>query len=111
MPIIVYALLAYFAGLLSGFSNSVILATAAVGAAAILGAQRVRVAGVAFAALAAGGIVAARSASAEAKRCLVDAEREQSVAIILDDSAYAGAFARGRVHPCDAFASIAVSAG
>jgi competence protein ComEC len=111
VPIVVFALLAYLGGLLAGFSQSVPVALVAVVGAALLGVRRSRVAAVAFAALATGGVVAARVASTDATRCLTDAERRQSVTIVLDDSAYAGAFARGRVHPCDVYASLSVVKG
>jgi len=111
MPIVVFALLTYLGGLLAGFAGSIVVGLVAVTAATALGARRGRTAAVAFAALATGGVVAARAASSDAQRCLADAERLQTVSVVLDDSAYAGAFARGRVHPCDAYVSLAVARG
>lgn len=111
MPIVVFALLAYLAGLLAGFSGSILVAVIAVAAATLLGAHRGRTIGVSFAALATGGVVAARAAASDAQRCLADAERLQMVSVVLDDSAYAGAFARGRVFPCDAYVSLSVRRG
>src|SRR6476661_5964688 len=98
MPIIVFALLVYLGGLLAGFTESIVVGLLGVAAATALGARRGRSIGIAFAALATGGVVAARAASSDAQRCLADAERLQTVSVVLDDSAYAGAFARGRVH-------------
>jgi competence protein ComEC len=111
MPLIVFALLAYFGGLLAGFTGSILVGIiAAVGAAAV-GSQRGRGVALAFAALTIGGIVAARASSGDAETCLADAERSQAVKIVLDDSASPGAFVRGRVVDCAAFASLSIRSG
>jgi competence protein ComEC len=111
VPLIVFALLAYLGGLLAGFSDAVLVALVAVIGAAMVGAQSGRVVSIAFAALATGGVVAARVAASEQTRCLAAAVQQQRVTIVLDADASPGAFARGRVRGCDAFASVAVADG
>src|SRR5262249_3141059 len=111
MPIVVFALLAYLGGLLAGFTGSIIVGiVAAIGAAAV-GSHRGRFVALAFAALTSGGIMAARASSGDAETCLADAERSQAVKLVLDDSASPGAFVRGRVEGCDAFASLSIRSG
>src|SRR5262245_3685392 len=111
MPLIVFALLAYLGGLLAGFTGSIVVGVIAAAGAALVGAQRGRFVALAFAALAIGGILTARTSSGDAEKCLADAERSQVVKLVLDDSASPGAFVRGRVVDCDALASLSIRSG
>src|SRR5262245_6069476 len=111
MPIIVFALLAYLGGLLAGFADSAVVAIGAAVAAAAFGFSRGRLVAIAFAALATGGVVAARTAARDAQRCVGDALRAGAARIVVDDSVFAGAFVRGRLADCDAFASFSTRSG
>ena len=111
MPIVVFALLAYLAGLLAGFADSALVSLFAVAAWAAFGATRSRTVAVAFGALAAGGLVAARVDARAAERCVRDAARLGIARAIVDDSVTAGAFVRGRLVPCDAYVSFSVEKG
>jgi competence protein ComEC len=111
VPLIVFALFAYLGGLLAGFTESPALWLLAAAAAAALGTRHGRHAGVAFGALAVGGILASRVTAADVDRCLRDALRTATARVVLDDSVSAGAFARGRVPGCGAYASMSVQRG
>ncbi|HEY9229548.1 MAG TPA: DNA internalization-related competence protein ComEC/Rec2 [Gemmatimonadaceae bacterium] len=111
MPLSVFALLAYLGGLLAGFSDSVVVSIGAVASSAALVSRRGRLVAIAFAALATGGVVAARTAARDAELCSTDALRLGAAKIVLDDSASTGAFTRGHVAGCQAFASFSVQSG
>jgi DNA internalization-related competence protein ComEC/Rec2 len=111
MPLVAFALACYLAGLLAGFSDSLFLWTAVVGAAAAFGSRHGRLVGVSFAALATAGIVAAHEAERYDSDCVASATTASSLRVVLDDSASAGAFVRGRLAGCEAFVSIAVDEG
>ena len=111
MPLIAFALTAYVAGLLAGFSDTFLLWAAAVMAAFAFGSRRTLGVAVGFAALTTAGIVAARETARDERGCIGTAERATTLTVVLEDSASAGAFVRGRLARCDAFVSISVDEG
>lgn len=113
MPLVAYALAAYLAGLLAGFSNSILIAAAAISAACLVGALRGggRAAAIGFAALATGGIVAARQSGVVQRECAARYAVGSSVRLRLENPASPGAFVRARPVDCDGFVSLSVSEG
>ena len=111
MPLISYALAVYLAGLYAGFVDSFLFVAAAVIASAALGSQRGRVVGVAFAALTAVGVVAARETKRSEESCARDGVRRQPLVVVVEDTASPGAFLRGRLEGCNASVGIAVGSG
>jgi competence protein ComEC len=111
MPLIAFALTAYAAGLLAGFSDLFVLCGAVVVVAFAIGCRRAVAVGLGLAALAAAGIIAARESDRNERACLDDATRGVVARVIVDDSASAGAFVRGHLAECQAFVSISVDDG
>jgi len=111
MPLVSYALAVYLAGLYAGFVDTFAFIGVAVVASAALGAQRGRVVGLAFAALTAAGVVAARETKRADESCVRDGMRRQPLVVVVEDSASPGAFLRGRLENCNASVGIAVGAG
>lgn len=111
MPLVVFALGAYLAGLLAGFQDSFPLALVTVVIAAVIGARRGRVAAVALAALASGGLVVARVTAQETASCLREPLATERAVVVLDDSASSGAFVRARLAGCGAYVSFSVAEG
>jgi len=111
MPLVSLALAVYLAGLYAGFADSFLFVGAAVVASAALGAHRGRAVGLAFAALTATGVVAARETKRAEESCARDSVRRQPLVVVVEDSASPGAFLRGRLEHCTASVGIAVGSG
>src|SRR5436309_457703 len=103
MPVVAFALAAYLAGLLAGYSSSTLVCLGAVGAAAAFGHSRVRLIAVWFAALATAGIVVAQDARAHDDHCVAGAlnGNGRGVRLVLEQTAAPGAFVRARLVGCD----------
>ncbi len=110
MPIVAFALAAYLAGLLAGFSGSLPLGTLIVGIAAMTGHVRGRLS-LAMTALAVAGVVVARDTTSRDARCAEATTGKSAVAVVVDDSVAPGAFARGRLASCEEWASLSVERG
>lgn len=111
MPLVSFALGAYVAGLLAGFSEAAALWFCAVIAAFVVGARRGANVALGLGALSAAGVVTA-SLSARAERdCLAEAGHAIALRVVVQDSASAGAFVRARLADCEAFVSLSVEDG
>lgn len=111
MPLVVFLVGSYLAGLLAGFSNSLVVAAIAIGLAAALGQIRAKQASLAFAAITVAGVVAARGANADDVRCAEASAGASAVALVVDDSVAPGAYVRGRLVSCAEVASVFVEHG
>jgi competence protein ComEC len=111
MPLVAIALVAYVAGLLAGFSGSIILSGLAVGAAAVVGLLRGRAAALGLVALAIAGSLIARDSRRADARCMEAASRAREVRLVVEDSVGPGGFARARLARCHGSASVAVETG
>src|SRR5215470_7906159 len=105
MPIVAFALAAYLAGLLAGFSGSLNLEFLTIAAAGIVGHLRGGRLSFAFAALAVAGMVAARDTARHDAQCADATTGASAVAVVVADSVAPGAFVRGRLASCDEWAS------
>lgn len=111
MPLIAWAVAAYVAGLLAGFSGSASAAFAVLGAAALAGASRRALTGCVLAAIAAAGVMVARADGAGARSCLTSALASRTVPVVLEEAASPGSLAHGHLAACDTPVSIAVEDG
>ena len=111
MPLVVYALTAYVAGLFAGFADSFGFIVLALVGAGALGWRRDRVVGIAFAALVVTGIVAARMSQRDADRCTHDGMQRRPLRVVVEDSASPGAYVRAHLEACDGNVAIAVESG
>jgi len=111
MPIVAFALAAYLAGLLAGFTDSLPVGVSVVAVAAVIGGSKARGLSLAFAAVALAGVVAARDASRGDAACEHDANGGMAVAVVVQDTVSPGAFVRGRLAPCGGWAALAVERG
>jgi len=110
MPLVVFAIGAYVAGLAAGFSQVPLLALAVVGAAIAAGYTKGLAAAAAFGAIAASGVFAAHGvqrADSECARTL----KTSPLIVTLDDSVAPGAYARAHLRDCEASVAISVSGG
>lgn len=111
MPLVSYALGVYLAGLYAGFADDFLFVAAAIILSAVVGSQRGRVVGFAFAALTAAGVVAARETKRAEETCARDGVRRQPLIVVVEDTVSPGAYLRGRLVDCSASVGIAVEHG
>jgi len=111
MPLVAIALVAYVAGLLAGFTNSVALVAIATSAAATVGLRRDRTAAGGLAALCLAGAIIAHACERDDVGCLNAALHAQPITLVVEDSVGAGGFGRARLAACDAAVSVAVERG
>src|SRR5690349_5194354 len=111
MPLVAYALLAYLGGLLAGFSGSFFVGLTAILAAVVVGARQRKVATVAFAALATGGVAVASAVRQDETRCIDTAAHAAAVELIADDTLAAGLFAHGQLTACRSSVGMMVAEG
>src|SRR3954469_22909475 len=100
MPLVVYALAAYVAGLLAGFADSFPFIMLAVAVAGAFGWRHGRAVGLAFGALTIAGVVAARTSQHDAERCARDGMRRQPFRVVVEDSVSPGAYVRAHLERC-----------
>jgi competence protein ComEC len=111
MPLVVYALGAYVAGLLAGFAASTGLCAAATAAAVAIGARRNGYVGAALGALAVAGSLVASSAARADARCVAGAAHQAALVVVLGDSAAPGTYARAELARCSATVWLSVEQG
>lgn len=111
MPIVAFALAAYLAGLLAGFSGSLQLGLMAVAVAAIVGYVRGGKHLLPFSALTVAGVVAAYDATRHDAHCAAATNGARAVAMVVEDSVAPGAFVRGRLASCEEWTSLSVERG
>lgn len=111
MPLVAFALLSYLGGLLAGFSGSLPVSVTAIIAAGVLGSRQRRVATIAFAALATGGVAVATAVVRDERSCIDTAAHSAAITVVVDDSISPGAFARGQLEACRSSVGLMVSQG
>jgi len=111
MPLVAIALVTYVAGLVAGFTNSLVLGALATSAAALVGLRRDRAAAGGLAALCVAGLIVARTCQRDDAHCLNVALHSPSIELVVEDSVGPGGFGRARLADCDAAASVAVERG
>ncbi|MEO7083667.1 MAG: DNA internalization-related competence protein ComEC/Rec2 [Gemmatimonadaceae bacterium] len=111
MPLIVFAVAAYVAGLLAGFSGSILLAIFASVASALAALRRGRPIAIALAMVCACGAFMARDARVHDEQCARDEPRRSPITLVLDDSAAPGEFVHARFEKCEGRASVGVESG
>lgn len=111
MPLVVYALGAYVAGLYAGFSGSPVFAVAAIVAAGAIGWRSARSAAIGLIVLAIAGIAIARGDARDDEQCVKRAQRSDSVLVVVADSIGEGGFTRGRLAECGAPIALSVAGG
>src|SRR6185503_15605860 len=110
MPLVVFAIGAYIAGLAEGFSENALLALAAIAAAVGAGYTKGIAAAATFGAIAAAGVFAARGVKRADLEC-ANTLKTSPLVVSLDDSVAPGAYARAHLRDCDATVAISVSGG
>jgi len=111
MPLVAIALIAYVAGLLAGFTNSVALVAIATIAAATVGLRRDRTAAGGLATLCIAGAIIAHACERDDVGCLNAALHAQPITLVVEDTVGPGGFGRARLAACDAAVSVAVERG
>lgn len=111
MPIVAFALAAYLAGLLAGFSDSTLLGGLIVVAAGVVGRMRGARLALSMMPLAVAGLIAARETTRHDTRCAEATNGAGAVAVVVDDSVAPGAFVRGRLASCEEWTSLSVERG
>ncbi len=111
MPLVAFALVAYLAGLMAGYSGSPSLGILACAAAAVTARRRGHTPMGVCAALALAGIVIARASDRAAATCLERALRAPVLTLVLGDSAAPGAYVRGELEHCNASVAVSVDRG
>src|SRR5206468_3576964 len=108
MPLIVFALAAYVAGLCTGFADSYLAAGAAAVVAIAIALRRTPTLAPVFASLVAAGFAVARSRVRDDERCAANAARAPSLVVTLGDAAQPGAFVTGTIADCPVPLSMSV---
>jgi competence protein ComEC len=111
MPLVAYALSAYIAGLLAGFSGSIVFAGVAAATALIAGGRRSSWAAWSFLGLAVAGIAIARACLTDERDCIRTAVAAKSLSLMLDDDLAPGTMAHGHLTTCEARVSVSAVEG
>jgi competence protein ComEC len=111
MPLIVFAVGAYVAGLLAGFAGSPFVAVMVVAVAAAAGIARNRALAATIGVLSVSGILIARDVAERDVSCQRAAPHRSPLLLVLDDSAAPGEFAHARLENCEGRVSLSVEKG
>ncbi|HEY4218415.1 MAG TPA: DNA internalization-related competence protein ComEC/Rec2 [Gemmatimonadaceae bacterium] len=111
MPLVVLALGAYVAGLLSGFAASIWLCALAAATAVAVGVRRNRGVGIALGALSIAGYFIATGAATSDARCAATAAHQHSLDVVLNDSVGPGVYGRAQLADCAATVWLSVEEG